>query len=128
MNSASGCRPTGTPTSPSASGGSGSAWPAGRRPPCRPTHTGGALSRNDGIAIAREIAEFGALGAPTGLGLLLAAPTIADHGTQEQIDRFVRDIVTGQRVVVPAVQRARRRLRPGRPHHPGRPRTGTSGW
>jgi alkylation response protein AidB-like acyl-CoA dehydrogenase len=28
---------------------------------------------------------------------MLAAPTIADHGTQEQIDTFVRDIVTGQR-------------------------------
>ena len=34
---------------------------------------------------------------PNGLGLLLAAPTIADQGTQEQIDGFVRDIVTGQR-------------------------------
>jgi alkylation response protein AidB-like acyl-CoA dehydrogenase len=41
--------------------------------------------------------EFGALGAPNGLGLMLAAPTIADKGTQEQIDTFVRDIVTGQR-------------------------------
>ncbi len=28
---------------------------------------------------------------------MLAAPTIADQGTQEQIDGFVRDIVTGQR-------------------------------
>ena len=30
-----------------------------------------------------------------GSGLLLAAPTIATHGTQEQIDLYVRDIVTG---------------------------------
>ena len=30
------------------------------------------------------------------MGLLLAAPTIATHGTQEQIDLYVRDIVTGQ--------------------------------
>ena len=29
--------------------------------------------------------------------LLLAAPTIADHGSQEQIDTMVRDIVTGQK-------------------------------
>ena len=29
--------------------------------------------------------------------LLLAAPTIATHGTQEQIDLYVRDIVTGQK-------------------------------
>ena len=44
-----------------------------------------------------EIADFGALGAPSGLGLLLAAPTIATHGSQEQIDTLVRDIVTGQK-------------------------------
>ncbi len=55
------------------------------------------LSRSDAQAVSREIAAFGALGPPGGLGLLLAAPTIATHGTQDQIDRFVRDIVTGQR-------------------------------
>jgi alkylation response protein AidB-like acyl-CoA dehydrogenase len=54
------------------------------------------LSRNDAVAVARQIAAFGALGAPGGLGLLLAAPTIATHGTQEQIDHFVKDIVTGR--------------------------------
>jgi len=37
------------------------------------------------------------VGPPAGLGLLLAAPTIAAHGTQEQIDTYVRDIVTGQK-------------------------------
>ncbi len=36
-------------------------------------------------------------GAPGGLGLLLAAPTIATHGTPEQVERYVRDIVTGQK-------------------------------
>lgn len=55
------------------------------------------LSRNDGVRVAQAIADFGALGAPAGLGLLLAAPTIATHGTQQQIDTYVRDIVTGQR-------------------------------
>ena len=49
------------------------------------------------MAVQNAIAEFGALGAPGGLGLLLAAPTIAAHGTQEQIDLYVRDIVTGQK-------------------------------
>jgi alkylation response protein AidB-like acyl-CoA dehydrogenase len=57
---------------------------------------GRGVPRNDGVRIARAIADFGALGAPAGLGLLLAAPTIATHGTQEQIDRYVRDIVTGR--------------------------------
>jgi alkylation response protein AidB-like acyl-CoA dehydrogenase len=58
---------------------------------------GRALSRADGVRAQQEIAEFGALGAPGGLGLLLAAPTIATHGTQEQIDLYVREIVTGQK-------------------------------
>ena len=55
------------------------------------------LSRNDSVAVQNEIANFGALGAPGGLGLMLAAPTIATHGTQEQIDLYVKDIVTGQK-------------------------------
>ena len=58
---------------------------------------GRGLNRNDAVAVQNAIAEFGALGAPGGLGLLLAAPTIAAHGTQEQIDLYVRDIVTGQK-------------------------------
>ncbi len=61
------------------------------------TAYGRGLNRNDSVAAQNAIADFGALGAPGGLGLLLAAPTIAAHGTQEQIDLFVRDIVTGQK-------------------------------
>ena len=97
MSCATGCSPTGTPTSPSPPGGNGWAWPGGRRRRCPTNAYGRGLSRNDGVRVAQEIAEFGALGAPAGLGLLLAAPTIATHGTQEQIDTFVRDIVTGQK-------------------------------
>src|ERR1700691_2394890 len=58
---------------------------------------GKSMARADAVLVAQEIAKFGALGAPAGLGLLLAAPTIATHGTQEQIDLYVRDIVTGQK-------------------------------
>jgi alkylation response protein AidB-like acyl-CoA dehydrogenase len=58
---------------------------------------GRGLSRGDAIRVARVIAEFGALAAPIGLGLALAAPTIATHGTRAQVERYVRDIVTGQR-------------------------------
>ncbi|MBX3314735.1 MAG: acyl-CoA dehydrogenase family protein [Actinobacteria bacterium] len=57
---------------------------------------GRGLSRSDSVVVQREIGSFGAVGAPFGLGLLLAAPTIADHGTPEQIERYVRPIVTGQ--------------------------------
>ena len=58
---------------------------------------GRGLSRSDAVRVLAEIANFGAVGPPAGLGLLLAAPTIATHGTREQIDTYVRDIVTGQR-------------------------------
>jgi len=58
---------------------------------------GKGMSRGDAVIAANTIAEFGALGAPGGLGLLLAAPTIATHGNPEQIEKYVRDIVTGQR-------------------------------
>ena len=71
---------------------------AGWSAPTLPTNAyGRGVARSVGVAIQKEIAAFGALGAPAGLGLLLAAPTIADHGTQEQIETFVKDIVTGQR-------------------------------
>ncbi len=57
---------------------------------------GRGLPRADGLRVQQRIAASGALGAPAGLGLLLAAPTIASHGTREQIDRYVGDIVTGR--------------------------------
>ena len=69
---------------------------AGWAAPGLPEHAyGRGLARNDVVAVQSAIAEHGALGAPGGLGLLLAAPTIATHGTQEQIDHYVRRIVTG---------------------------------
>ncbi len=71
-----------------------SGWAA----PGLPTNAyGKGLNRNDSVAVQNAIVEFGALSAPGGLGLMLAAPTIAAHGTQEQIDLYVRDIVTGQK-------------------------------
>jgi alkylation response protein AidB-like acyl-CoA dehydrogenase len=62
-----------------------------------PNAYGKGMARSDTVLVQQEMANFGALGAPAGLGLLLAAPTIATHGTQEQIDLYVRDIVTGQK-------------------------------
>ena len=58
---------------------------------------GRGMARADAVLVAQEISKFGALGAPAGLGLLLAAPTIATHGTQEQVEKYVREIVTGQK-------------------------------
>ena len=70
-----------------------SGWAA----PALPTKAyGKGLSRNEAIAVAQRIVQRGVVGAPGGLGMLLAAPTIAVHGTQEQIDTYVLPIVTGQ--------------------------------
>ena len=71
-----------------------SGWAAPNLPE---TAFGRGLSRSDGVRVQAEIAAAGAVGAPAGLGLLLAAPTIATHGSPEQIDTYVRDIVTGQK-------------------------------
>jgi alkylation response protein AidB-like acyl-CoA dehydrogenase len=55
------------------------------------------LSREEAGRAAQIIGKHGALGAPGGLGLLLAGPTIATHGSDEQKERYLRDIVTGQK-------------------------------
>jgi alkylation response protein AidB-like acyl-CoA dehydrogenase len=70
-----------------------SGWAA---PSLPPTAYGRGLLRTDAVRVQRELGAFGALGPPQGLGLLLAAPTIATHGTPEQVERHVREIVTGQ--------------------------------
>jgi alkylation response protein AidB-like acyl-CoA dehydrogenase len=55
------------------------------------------LSRADGVRVQQAIVDFGALPAPGGLGLLLAGPTIAVHGNDDQKARYLKDIVTGQK-------------------------------
>jgi alkylation response protein AidB-like acyl-CoA dehydrogenase len=70
---------------------------AGWAAPSLPEHSyGKGLSRDEAVRVQQAITEFGALGAPGGLGLLLAAPTIATHGDEAQRERYIRDIVTGR--------------------------------
>ncbi len=58
---------------------------------------GRGLSPADAVRVQKAIGEHGALGAPGGLGLLLAGPTIATHGNEEQKKVWLREIVTGQK-------------------------------
>ena len=57
---------------------------------------GRGLSRGDALVVSGTIAAFGALGAPMGMSIGLASPTIVTHGTREQIDRLIPPAVTGQ--------------------------------
>ena len=47
-------------------------------------------------AVLRTLASRDCIGPPTGLGMMLAAPTIAAHGSPEQIDRYIPRILNGQ--------------------------------
>jgi len=57
---------------------------------------GRGLSRSDALAVSATIAAHGALGAPMGMSIGLASPTITTHGTREQIDRLIPPAVTGK--------------------------------
>ena len=57
---------------------------------------GKGYSRGLAGVVNREIAAFGAIGPPAGLGYLLAGPTIVAHGTREQKDAWLRRILNGQ--------------------------------
>ena len=64
--------------------------------PAMPTEAGGrGYGRDLMAAVSTGLAEAGVVGPPVGLGLMLAAPTIAVHGTPEQVDRYVPEILDG---------------------------------
>lgn len=70
----------------------GAGWTA----PHFPTAWGGrGYSRRSPHVVRAAFSEFGALQAPGGLGLLMAAPTILTHGTPEQVERFVPAVYDG---------------------------------
>ena len=64
--------------------------------PTLPVEVGGRGWPNDlAAAVAATLAKANVLGPPAGLGLLLAAPTLVDHGTPDQIERLLRPILDG---------------------------------
>ena len=56
---------------------------------------GRGYSRPGAQAVSRALKSSGVLGPPTGIGTMLAAPTLAEHGTQEQIEHYVRRVLDG---------------------------------
>ncbi|MEQ8840483.1 MAG: acyl-CoA dehydrogenase family protein [Acidimicrobiales bacterium] len=64
--------------------------------PSLPEHAHGrGYSRQEENEVKLGLNDAGTLGPPGGIATMMAAPTIAAHGTPEQIDRFVKPIVNG---------------------------------
>lgn len=53
-------------------------------------------SQSQAMRAMRAIAAADVVGPPPGLGYMLAAPTIAEHGTAEQIERYIPKILNGR--------------------------------
>jgi alkylation response protein AidB-like acyl-CoA dehydrogenase len=70
---------------------------AGWTAPHLPVEQGGrGLPRSAGRQVRALFASHGAVLPPGGLGLLMAAPTILQHGTPDQIERHVPPILEGR--------------------------------
>ena len=69
---------------------------AGLSNPMLPEPWGRGWRREEAAAFASAMVARGALGPPTGIGMMLAVPTILAHGSPELIDRFVPRILDGQ--------------------------------
>lgn len=69
---------------------------SGYAKPSLPEHAGGkGWSMSQETQSLRIMAQRDILGPPPGLGYMLAAPTIAAHGSPEQIERFIPAILNG---------------------------------
>ena len=68
---------------------------AGFSNPGLPEPFGKGWSRSETRVLASALRESGAIGSPAGLGMMLAAPTILSHGTDEQIAKYVPSILNG---------------------------------
>ncbi len=63
-------------------------WPVGAY--------GKGLDKDSARIVEEERARVGAYGAPSGIGPMMGGPTVADHGSPEQIERFLPGLVTGR--------------------------------
>lgn len=70
---------------------------SGYAAPTFPVEDGGrGYNRAPANVVSEEILEAGAIGAPAGLGYLLAAPTLVAHATREQKDLWLTRILDGR--------------------------------
>ena len=61
-----------------------------------PAPHGRGWSRSQANELARAMVTRGALGPPSGLGMMLAAPTLLAHGSPDLVSRFVPRILDGE--------------------------------
>ena len=67
-------------------------------PTWTPEWYGKGLSSRQAAAVAEERRRVGAFGPPSGIGVMMAGPTIVEHGTDEQCGRFLPNMVSGKEV------------------------------
>ncbi len=69
---------------------------SGYASPMLPVSAGGkGYPRDLATLVSNVLGEHGVVGPPSGLGLMLAAPTIAAHGSPEQIAEYIPPILDG---------------------------------
>jgi len=59
---------------------------------------GRGLTTDEAAVVHEERRRAGAFGPPSGIGVMMAGPTIVEHGTDEQRNRFLPDMVAGREV------------------------------
>ncbi len=64
--------------------------------PALPEPWGRGWSRAQASDLAAAMVSAGALGPPTGIGMMLAVPTILAHGAPALVERFVPQVLNGQ--------------------------------
>ncbi len=75
----------------------------------------------EGFIVQEEVALARAPEIVNRIAVNLVGPTLLEHGTPDQRERFLQRDRHRRRPLVPALQRARRGLRPRLPAHDGRP-------